>query len=122
MAITAAFGLDMKQFDALNAFVNSLLDEVVYVELPPGRTKPGFVLRLLRALYGLRRSPRLWQLELTNTLCKLGLKPVNEEPCLFTGHGIILLVYVDDLLLVYHSERTREAENLAVALQAHYEL
>ena len=68
MAITAAFGLDMKQFDALNAFVNSLLDEVVYVELPPGRTKPGFVLRLLRALYGLRRSPRLWQLELTNTL------------------------------------------------------
>ena len=122
MAITAAFGLDMKQFDALNAFVNSLLDEVVYVELPPGRTKPGFVLRLLRALYGLRRSPRLWQMELTNTLCKLGLEPVNEEPCLFTGHGIILLVYVDDLLLVYHPEKTKEAENLAIALQAQYEL
>jgi len=37
MALTAAFGLDMKQFDAINAFVNSRLDEVVYVEMPPGR-------------------------------------------------------------------------------------
>ena len=37
MALTAAFGLDMKHFNALNAFVNSLLDELVYVEVPPGR-------------------------------------------------------------------------------------
>ena len=37
MVLVAAFGLDMRQFDAINAFVNSKLDEVVYVESPPGR-------------------------------------------------------------------------------------
>ena len=125
MALTAAFGLDMKQFDALNAFVNSLLDELVYIEAPPGRLRPigsESVLRLHRALYGLRRSPRLWQLELTNTLRQLGLEPINEEPCLFTGHGVIILVYVDDILLVYHPDRLKEAEGIAASLQEHYEL
>ena len=34
MTLTAAFGLDMKQFDVINAFVNSLLDEEIYVEMP----------------------------------------------------------------------------------------
>jgi len=47
MAHTAAFGLDMKQFDAINAFVNCRLDEVVYVETPPGRSQPGYALQLL---------------------------------------------------------------------------
>ena len=47
MALTAAFGLDMKQFDTINAFVNSLLDEEIYVEMPPGRSKPGYVLQLI---------------------------------------------------------------------------
>ena len=36
MALTAAFGLEIKQYDALNAFVNSLIDEVVYMVPPPG--------------------------------------------------------------------------------------
>ena len=70
----------------------------------------------------MRRSPRLWQLELTNTLRQLGLEPINEEPCLFTGHGVIILVYVDDILLVYHPDRLKEAEGIAASLQKHYEL
>ena len=36
MALVAAFGLDISQYDALNAFVNSLIDEIVYVAPPPG--------------------------------------------------------------------------------------
>ena len=56
MMLAAAFGLDMKQFDAINAFVNSLLDEVVYVEPPPGQPNPGHALHLIHALYGLRQS------------------------------------------------------------------
>ena len=59
MALTAAFRLDMKQFDTINAFVNSLLDEEIYVEMPPGRSKPGYVLQLIQALYGLHHSPHL---------------------------------------------------------------
>lgn len=61
-------------------------------------------------------------MELTQILRQIGLEPVNEEPCLFTGNGVILLVYVDDLLFVYHPDKTQEAEQIASALQARYEL
>lgn len=106
MSLVAAFGQDTQRFDAINAFVNSLLDEVVYVEILPGRSNSdGKVLRLLRALYGLRRSPRLWQLELTRALHEIGLEPVNEEPCLFTGKRVIPMVYVDDIILAYYPDR-----------------
>jgi len=59
---------------------------------------------------------------LTQTLRQIGLNPVNEEPCLFTENGVSLLVYVDDLLFVYHPDKTQEAERIASALQAQYEL
>ena len=63
MAIGAIFNLDMRQWDAINAFVNSVLDEEVYVRMPDGFEEAGCCWLLLKALYGLRRSPRLWQLE-----------------------------------------------------------
>lgn len=106
MALTAAFNLEIKQYDAPNAFVNSELDELVYVAPPPGRMRKEYTdsrctLRLNRALYGLRCSPRLWQRDFSSTMRKLGLEPVNEEPCLFIGHGVIVLVYVEDIFIFY---------------------
>ena len=60
MAIMAVFDLEAHQFDAVSAFTNSKLDEMVYCEYPEGFHQPGKCLFLLRALYGLRRSPLLW--------------------------------------------------------------
>jgi hypothetical protein len=59
MAITAKFDLETIQLDAVNAFVNAKLDELVYMRTPPGFPIRNHVLRLNRALYGLRRSPLL---------------------------------------------------------------
>ena len=59
MAITAAFDLEARQFDAVNAFTNSQMDETVYIEFPDKYKMPGYCILLLRALYGLRRSPLL---------------------------------------------------------------
>jgi hypothetical protein len=39
---------------------------------------------LVRALYGLCRSPKLWQNDLTTTLLSLGLCQIPEELYLFT--------------------------------------
>jgi hypothetical protein len=57
--ITAKFDLETTQIDAVNAFVHCDLDKVVYIKLPPGFNKGKIdkVLRLRKALYGLRRSP-----------------------------------------------------------------
>ena len=62
MALTAKFDLETQQLDAVNAFTNSTLDEEIYVDWPPGYKNDSNshqYLRLLKALYGLRRSPLL---------------------------------------------------------------
>jgi len=40
MAITAAFNLEIAQLDAINAFLNSDIDEEVYVGYPEGYNRP----------------------------------------------------------------------------------
>jgi len=70
MALVAAFGLICHSADVTNAFLNALLgiDEIVYVQCPPGYEKPGYVWKLKRALYGLRTAPKAWFKELTEFL------------------------------------------------------
>src|SRR5579871_6593763 len=87
--------------DAINAFVHCDLDEVVYMNMPPGFTKQGKVLRLRKALYGLRRSPLLWQMNLTNSLKELGFKAVPQEPCVMLNGSIVVFFYVDDIVFCY---------------------
>ena len=68
LATVAKFDLETLQLDALNAFVHANIDETVYMRMPPGYGKPNKVVRLNKALYGLRRSPILWQTKFTGVL------------------------------------------------------
>jgi hypothetical protein len=124
LALTAAFDLDTAQYDAVNAFLNSLLDEDVYVELPPGLFKDRRTRcwKLLRALYGLRKSPRLWQQEATRVLISIGFRVVQEDHCLFVREGIILIFYVDDILIFNHPTMRTEAADIAKRLSEAWEL
>ena len=61
MAILAAFDLETRQYDAVNAFANSPIDEPTYCRLPEGWPGSGsgavnILLLLLRALYGLKQG------------------------------------------------------------------
>jgi hypothetical protein len=124
MALTAAFGLMAEQLDTVNAFLNAKLDELVYCYFPEGFEGDfDCCLRLLRALYGLRRSPLLWLQELTAALIDLGLRNIPGEPCLFTDdNGIILFFYVDDIVLLYHTTKQKYAQYLKRALQQRFEI
>ena len=73
MAITAAFDLEAWQLDAISIFTNSFLDETVHCDFPDRFGQDGSCILLLRALYGLSRSPLLWLRELSHTLRDLGL-------------------------------------------------
>jgi len=64
------------------------------------------VLKLKRALYGLRQSPRAFWLHLSEKLECCGLKQSKLDPCLFFGNKVICIVYVDDLLFWSHKEES----------------
>ncbi|KAL1996476.1 hypothetical protein VTN49DRAFT_8076 [Thermomyces lanuginosus] len=122
MAIAARFDLDLLQFDAVNAFVNADLDQTVYMKMPPGYRQHGMVLRLRKALYGLRRSPRLWQHTLSKALRWLGFDQIPQEPCIFVRNGIVIFFYVDDIVVAYKRDEREEAIKAITRLRNWYEL
>jgi hypothetical protein len=103
IAIANHFNLELKQYDVPTAFLNAHINRKLYAETPePFRHIEGEIMLVLRALYGLKESPILWYNELRRQLVKLGLKPVEGFPCLYTSRWLILFVYVDDIVMAFH--------------------
>ena len=98
----ASRGKEMCQFDISNAFVNAPLrgNKPVYARLP--QQWGGQLVKLKKALYGLRSAPRHWYDCFTETLQeKLGWQRSAVEPGTFTkrsegGSLLTLVLYVDD--------------------------
>jgi hypothetical protein len=109
MAIAAHYDMELKQYDVTNAFVHATMDREVYMKMPRGYQKPGIILQVNKALYGLRISPLLWQKEFTTTLRDIGFQPVPHEPCCLIKDGVIIFFYVDDIILAYHKDKVQEA-------------
>jgi hypothetical protein len=122
MALVCAFGLICQQVDVKNAFTNAHMDEEVYCYAPQGFEIPGMVIRLLKALYGLRRSPKLWYDELTAYLATLDFIPCPEDPCILTrkADSLIIFIFVDDMLLIGRPAQTDTIKQLKSQLDQKY--
>lgn len=112
LAIAAKFDLETLQLDAVNAFVHADLDETVFMRMPPGYTEPGKVLRLNKALYGLRGSPILWQKMLTSQLKSFAFTEIPQEPCVVQKDGVICFFYVDDIVFAFKKEKSDEVKRV----------
>jgi len=122
IAIATRFDLELKQYDAVNAFVNASIDEEVYMRLPPGRRKNNRVLLLKKALYGLRKSPLLWQRHLSKTLTSLNCQMIPQDPCIFIQDGVLIFFYVDDIVIAFRKEQKSAAAHLMRGLESRYDL
>lgn len=123
MALVAAFDLETRQYDAVNAFANSPIDEPIYCKVPDGWTESNLILLLLlRALYGLKQSPALWYKQFSQTLIELGLEPVSGIDCLFTNDHMMLFFFVDDVVVLYHHQHVKEVDDFQAKLFETYEM
>jgi hypothetical protein len=122
MALTAVFDLDTTQFDVKNAFIHTDVDEIVYCHCPEGFEVPGKSLLLLKALYGLRRAPRLWQKKFTSKLVELGLKPISEEPCLYANDNLFLIFFIDDIITLSHPDNASKVDHFKKHLMGSFDV
>jgi len=56
------------------------------------------VLKLNKSLYGLVQAPLCWYKHLRDGLIAEGFTPSELDPCLYFGHGMAVLTYVDDYI------------------------
>ena len=101
----------------VNTFANAELPYDVFMSLSPGYQKPGKILKLNKALYGLWMSPKLWQKELGSALCSFGFQLIPHEPCCFVKDGILVFFFVDDITLAYRKTQESLANELISTLK-----
>ena len=98
----------LKNADVKQVFVQAILPpEESYILKPPvgcPHTPPNSYWKLIRTIYGLRRSPKHWFDKATTILTDIGLTPCPKYPCIFHGKllpnksPLYLGIYVDDII------------------------
>jgi hypothetical protein len=113
------------QYDVKTAFLHGDLDELVFMELPPGREGDRTtVCRLAKSLYGLKQAPRVWNMMLHRALVATGLKRLNSDHGRYARQvgddlDALVSVYVDDLLILCEPATCKEISD---ALRAQFQL
>ena len=112
------YGCIPRQGDVSQAFCQSVLPEgEMYVCRPPPGcpiTPANSYWKLLRTLYGLRRSPRHWYDKAHSILTSIGLQRSPNSPCLYSGtlkpgHPPLYLgLYVDDFIFFSKSKQSND--------------
>jgi hypothetical protein len=86
LAYAAHHNFKLYQMDVKSAFLNGTIQELVYVEQPPGFEDlkfPNHVYKLQKVLYGLKQAPRAWYECLNEFLFKQGFEIGKADPTLF---------------------------------------
>ena len=104
IALAVNLGLLLEQLDIKTAFLNSDLEEEIWMIPPLDIGLDGQILLLKKALYGLKQAPLKWYEKLSSVLASMGFTPLHFDPCVFIyfnkGRKTIIVVYVDDLTIV----------------------
>lgn len=109
-AISVKYDLEITHLDVATAFLNGHLDKEVFMNKPEGlEIGENKVLKLKKAIYGLKQSSRQWNLRVDQVLSKLGYKKSKFEPCLYTkknGSSLtIVALYVDDFFIFSNCQK-----------------
>ena len=122
MAIAMKHGLPIFHADIPQAFIQAVLAEDIYCNLPSGieikselldhvqKHHPGskLALKLLKSLYGLKQAPACFNALVNKVLLDLGFTRCVHDTCMYSkevnGEWCLVAVFVDDLLVTGTSE------------------
>ena len=114
--------------DVVTAFLNPEIDKVVFAELPEGidrlseSPRTGF-LCLNKALYGLKQALKLWHQSIDSFLLSIGFYKLFADHNLYIcNQGVMLLLYVDDIQLLYAESAKSRAIDVKESLMRQYKM
>lgn len=118
LVLATKLGLTSVQADITAAFVHAPLDgPPVYMKQPKGFERIGpngeeLVQCLNKAVYGLKQSSRCFFNHLSELLVGYKLVQSDNDPCLFIGNLILVVVYIDDTLMFSKDDAVSEVGRL----------
>jgi hypothetical protein len=103
LVLVAHLDLDLRHYDVSSAYLNSFIPEGVppkMMRLPNTVGLEGKLVRLRKALYGMKEAGALWQQLTIKLLRKEGFKQLTNEHLMFyreiDGKPEVVMVHVDD--------------------------
>jgi len=105
----ATQGWDIQQIDIKTAFLHGVLpeDETAYLEQLKGFEEPGkegWVMRLMKSIYGMKQAGRIWNQTFDNAVTKWGFECIPSNWCMYRRdtetETIIFAVHVDDIFSI----------------------
>jgi len=118
LSIAAKRNIRVRFFDIKTAYLYGSIDEIVYMEAPPGFEKMidiNQICKLQKSIYGLPQSGRNWFKRLRKELLDIGLKQLASDNCIFVYNKenvfVCISVYVDDISII---DNDIEAGNMFV--------
>ena len=130
LALMASYNLELHQMDVKAAYLSGELDhkgENIYMCVPKGVTvmdPDKMACRIVKGLYGLKQSARLWHKKLTGLMKTEGFQAMNADPSILVRrtHGTVTIisVYVDNLLIA--SQTLQEVSHMKAVLNEAFEM
>lgn len=114
LALGARFNLELRHVDVVTAFLNSKIEDEVYMEQPKGfaNNPDNMVCLLKRAIYGTKQAGRAWNIELNSALVTFGFRRLQTDNGLYVlRRGVIwilLACWVDDMIIAHNHGKTVE--------------
>lgn len=113
LALSQHLGLIIEHLDVKTAFLNSDLDEDIYVSLPEGfTTEEGYTVgKLLKGLYGLKQAAHNWKVTLIRHLFEFDsrFRRSESDPTVYyivlTHLVVYVLIHIDDIVMASNSKK-----------------
>lgn len=113
LGIATQYNLNIRQMDAVTAFLNGKLEEEIWMDQIEGyEDGTSRKYKLVKSLYGLMQASRIWNLTINKVLLGLDLNRSIMDQCIYykntKNEMVIVALYVDDVLIFSSSKDAEE--------------
>ena len=134
LALAAKGDYELLQLDVKTAFLSADMDTEVYVTLPPAfnesmdlkqpNVNSRTVHRLLKGVPGIPQGSHLFNKKFDKVITSMQFCRVADDYCLYKvkNEEIFLIVWVDDILLVYAQNQQPQVDDILASLKTHFQI